>query len=362
MADFDMRMQTMNVSDFRRTLTGAAAALAVALVPTADAAAQEEVRISGDRVAIYNIAGAVEIVRGSGSDVMVEVMRGGDDASQLRLETGEIRGRETLRIIYPSDEVVYDELGRWSKSQIRVRDDGTWGNGGGGDRVEVSGGGGGLEAHADLRVHVPAGTDLEMYLAVGEIDARDIQGDLTLDTHSGDVTAMSITGDLLVDTGSGSVEVDGVDGNVNVDTGSGSVEVLNARGEELMVDTGSGRVEGSEVVFGSVNVDTGSGSVEFERLSAADIRVDTGSGSVELDLLTDVDFMEVDTGSGSVTVWVPEDFGARVEFDTGSGGIDLDVPVSTRSMRRDYISGTIGDGQGSMTLDTGSGGIRIRQH
>src|SRR5690348_10211730 len=72
----------------------------------------ERHHIGGDRVAIYNLAGKVRVEGGSGSDVIVEVTRGGRDGDQLRVEQGSIRGRETLRILYPSDRIVYPALGR----------------------------------------------------------------------------------------------------------------------------------------------------------------------------------------------------------------------------------------------------------
>jgi hypothetical protein len=48
-----------------------------------------------------------------------------------------------------------------------------------------------------------------------------------------------------------------------------------------------------------------------------------------------------------------------VEIDTGSGGIDLDFPLEVRSVRRDRVQGRLGDGQGTILIDTGSGSIRI---
>lgn len=342
---------------FRNALGSCTVVLALALLAgPSGLSAQENVRLSGARIAIYNLAGEVEIVRGGGSDVVVTISRGGDDAERLTVETGRIDGRETMRVIYPDDEVVYREMGRGSSTDVRVRDDGTFG---GGDRVRVRGSGGGMEAWADLRIQVPAGTDLAVYLAAGRIHAAEVDGNLRLDTHSGAVDARDIAGDLTVDTGSGSVEVSGVDGNVSVDTGSGRVTVDDARGREMEVDTGSGSVRGSGLSFDRVSVDTGSGSVELQQVAARDVMVDTGSGSVELDLTTDVDQLEVDTGSGSVTVRVPDGFGAEVELDTGSGGIDLDVDLTQARVRRNHATGLIGDGNGTVKLDTGSGGIRL---
>jgi len=332
-----------------------------AILATAPTSAQEVERVSGRSVAIYNVAGHVEIVPGSGSEVVVRIFRDGDDADRLRIETGEIRGRETVRIVYPADEVVYPELGRGSSTTQSIRDDGTFSDGGRGrgERVRVRGSGRGLEAWADLVIEVPRGQEMHVYLAVGTVEARNIDGELEIDTGSGAVSAEDMSGSLSIDTGSGAVEVTGMDGDLTVDTGSGSITVYDVVGREVDLDTGSGRIVANGVEARSFGVDTGSGSVNLRRIRSADIVVDTGSGSVELELLTDVESLEIDTGSGSVTVWAPADLGASLEIDSGSGGIEIDFPVEVRSARRDSMRGRLGDGRGKIVIDTGSGSIRL---
>jgi len=323
--------------------------------------AQEVERVSGRSVAVYNLAGQVEIVRGSGTDVVVSIRRGGSDASALSIETGELRGRSTLRVVYPDDEIVYPDMGRGSNTSLSVRADGTFSDSGDdrGNRVRIRGSGNGLEAWADLVIEVPAGRDIAVYLAAGEVSADDIEGDVSIDTGSGPVTATAIVGSLNVDTGSGSVRVRGVEGDLWVDTGSGSVEVSDVSGDEIEIDTGSGNVRGDGLNSEVLGVDTGSGSIQLEGVTAADVLLDTGSGSIDIELLSDIDSFDADTGSGSVTVRAPAGLGASVEIDTGSGGIDLDFPVEVRSIRRDHVRGSIGDGRGDMRIDTGSGTIRL---
>ncbi len=75
--------------------------------------------------------------------------------------------------------------------------------------------------------------------------------------------------------------------------------------------------------------------------------------------MEDIENLVVDTGSGSVTVWIPEGAGAELEVDTGNGSIDLDFPVQIRRAGRDHVLGTIGDGRGSIRIDTGSGSVRL---
>jgi len=342
----------------KRLIRIATLAAVVAAMPVS---AQEVERISGRDVAVYNLAGRVEIVRGSGSDVVVRVDRGGRDAEMLRVETGEIRGRSTLRVIYPDDEIVYPEMGRGSNTSLNVRSDGTFSDGGSGrgDRVRIRGRGDGLEAWADLVVEVPAGREVEINLAVGEVEADGVEADLSIDTGSGAVTALDIVGSLEVDTGSGSVVVRGVEGDLLVDTGSGRVEVSDVRGREVEIDTGSGGVRGYGLSADLVGIDTGSGSIELEAVSASEVVLDTGSGSIDIEMLTDIDRLDADTGSGSVTVRAPAGLGATVEIETGSGGIDLDFPLEVRTVRRDHVRGTIGDGRGEINIDTGSGSVRL---
>lgn len=343
-----------------RSAAGAAmlALLLTGVVPLA-VRAQETHRVSGSEVTIYNLAGKARVVRGSGSDVVVRVTRGGSDASRLEIETGEVDGRETLRVVYPDDRIIYEGMGRGSRTNVRVRDDGTFWDGSQGNRVDIRGSGSGLEAWADLEVEVPAGKDFALYLAVGEADVRGVDGKIKIHTGSGAVHASDVSGSLNLDTGSGSATIDGVRGDLLVDTGSGLVSIRDVSGGDVSLDTGSGSVRGGGIEARSLKVDTGSGGIDLDEVSSRDVVLDTGSGGVKLVLLTDVDRLDVDTGSGSVTVYAPADLGGMVDIETGSGGIDLDFAVQVRNVRRDHVVGQLGDGDGRIRIDTGSGGVHL---
>ena len=349
-----------------RSHASAAIPVLLTLIAATPATAQENYSIGGDHVAIYNLAGQVQVVGTSGNEVTVEVDRQGADAAQLDVEVGEIDGRQTLRVIYPADRIVYTGGNFGGNTSLRVREDGTWGGDGGGfwnrgDQVRVSSRGRGLDAHANLRIGVPRGQRLDVHLAAGRIAAENVDGEILLDTHSGEILAGDMVGSLTLDTGSGSVGVAGMRGDLLVDTGSGSVRVARVTGEEVSIDTGSGRVEAEDVRADELEIDTGSGSITLRRGSAPEIRLDTGSGSVTAELLSDVDDLEIDTGSGSVTLMLAEGVGAAVELDSGSGGLDVDFPISITHRARQELEGEIGDGNGRIVVDTGSGRIRLRR-
>ena len=339
----------------------------VVIVPTASIARTPERRtIPGNNVAIYNIAGVMRVEGGSGSDVSVEVTRGGADAAKLTIQTGSVRGRETLRVIYPDRRIVYRQ-GEWyrgrSRTTLRVDDDGTFGDDhhDDGRRVDIVGSGDGLEAYADVRVIVPKGKRVSVFLGVGEAKIDNVDGDLLVDVSAATVTSTRTRGKLSLDTGSGEVRVSDAQGEVDLDTGSGSVEVMNVRGPHLKMDTGSGRVRGSDIVADELELDTGSGGVRLGGVQSKRIKLDSGSGSVELDLKADVDDVRIESGSGGVTLGIPESLGAAIRIDTGSGGIDTDIPIQIKKAERSYLSGTIGDGKGEISIETGSGGVRLRR-
>lgn len=337
---------------------GAAAALAAG---EADA---QRFTLRAERVSVHNVAGEVRVEAGSGSEVVVEVERRGEDADRLRVERGREGEGERVAVLYPGDRVVYPAIGR-SNSTVSVRRDGIYGGDGSGGllrgrRITVTGSGRGTRAWADVVVRVPAGRTVAVHQAVGTVEVRNVRGDLRVNTASAPVRAAGTRGALDVDVGSGGVSVSDAEGSVRIDTGSGGVRVNDVRGPLLEVDTGSGGVTGSGVDAERVVVDVGSGGVDLERVSARDVTVDTGSGAVDLALTGDARSVRIDTGSGGVTLTVPRGFGAELTVETGSGGIDVDVPVEGRRSSRGSFSGRIGDGDGRVVIDAGSGGVRIR--
>ena len=276
--------------------------------------------VSGKDVAIYNLAGTMRIEAGTGSAVIVEVTRGGEDGSKLQVQTGPISGRETLRIIYPSDRIVYPALGRHSQSQLRVRDDGTF-EGHGGRDVRISGDGSGLEAFADLRVLVPAGQRIAINLAAGPI------------------TASNVNGELSIDASSSNVEVSGTKGRLSIDVGSGDVKVTGAEGE--------------------LSIDTGSGNVTLSGVTTEDADIETGSGDIRLDLEGALRSFHGETGSGDVTIRAPATLSAALDIETSSGEIESDFDVAVTRREEDHLVGRIGSGTGRISVDTGSGSVRL---
>lgn len=332
---------------------------ATLLAAAAPAGAQPSERrsLSGD-AAVYDLAGTVRVVAGAGRDVVVDVARRGRDASRLRIAQGAVRGRDALRVVYPDDDVVYPAIGR-SRTRVRVRDDGTFGDGSGGREVEIHAAGRGTEAWADLTVALPAGGRLAVHLLAGDASVTNVDGDLLLDVGQATIATERTRGRLVIDAGSGRVRIADAQGEVNIDAGSGDIDVRDLDARLFRVDGGSGGVTGTNVKAERIDLDLGSGDTRLGRVTSRDVRVDAGSGSVDLDFVADVDDVRIDVGSGAVTLRVPPSLGASLDVDTGSGGIESDVPIRVTRRERDRLIGSLGDGQGRIAIDGGSGKVRI---
>jgi lia operon protein LiaG len=356
----------------------AAAALAVASITLPLHAQQargagERYTLRGDRVAVYNLVGTMRVEGAArGGDVEVEVRTGGPDGRELKVETGEIGGRQTLRVVYPDDDIHVPRDGAFSGSTtLHVRDDGTFGDDGYGSgsddddddrasrsrssrrsdsrsrRVRISSRGDGIEAYADVTLRVPEDRTIAVFLGVGEAAVSNVNGDITVDVSAAEITTDRTRGTLRLDTGSGAVTVTDAQGDVNLDTGSGGVRVRGVRGRELRIDTGSGSVVVDDVDVARLDVDVGSGGVRMTRVRAPDLRVDSGSGSVDVELASGATARNFlfDTGSGGVTLRVPETLAAELDISTGSGGITTDIPIAVTRRDRSSLLGRIGNTQ-----------------
>ena len=349
----------------------------------------EHLTVDKSHLKIVNLIGEVRVTRQEGAkfDVVVHVQ--GKDASREKIQVR--LDQEILNVQFPlaqDTHYVYPKLGPGSRSTFswnpdgRVEDFGVKDLLGIGEhrRITVSGSGGAPEMWADIEVRVPAKADLEVVNGAGNVNAQGVEGKLSLRVHSGPVTADQIVGDLNVDTGSGSVHVsavkgrvnadtgsgrvtvENVDGDLDVDTGSGSVVIAGAHGDKVHADTGSGSVHLSDIACDALKVDTGSGGIDLQGAAIGSGYFDTGSGSVQLviDQLHGGP-IHVDTGSGSVSLDLPNDPSATVSASTGSGGIHVDLDnVSWVKNERDDKTFTIGKGESRISLETGSGSIRVK--
>lgn len=209
-------------------------------------------------------------------------------------------------------------------------------------------------ADVDGATLINAGNGDVKIMRVGSLRVSRRSGDVTVREVKGDLTARSFNGDVVVDNVAGLVDVAATNGDLRVHNAGGDVRANSATGD-VEVRCAKGRAEVSSAsgsimlvgVGGDVDASTASADVIFR----GPIRV---GGSYRLKSLS---------GGVSMTIQ-PDVAGFTATLTTYSGGIETDFPLKVESPvqggpinRR--ITGTYGNGQAKLALDSFSGTVKI---
>jgi DUF4097 and DUF4098 domain-containing protein YvlB len=147
------------------------------------------------------------------------------------------------------------------------------------------------ECHSDVTVQVPAGTEVRVDAASGDVVAQNLPGGAELKTSSGDVVVDGASGDLSLETSSGDVVARGLTSSLTkARTSSGDVDLRFASpptAAEAMTSSGDARIlvpPGAEEY--QVTVDSDSGRTDAGVRQGGDqrfLRAETNSGDAVVD-------------------------------------------------------------------------------
>ncbi|HWM91073.1 MAG TPA: DUF4097 family beta strand repeat-containing protein [Thermoanaerobaculia bacterium] len=308
---------------------------------------------------IANLAGRIELVRAQGNQVVVDatIHAQGDSARETQgllqgmkwVKAEDRQGREEWTLSYPVDDYdgfAYPRTGKkssedswflgWLESKghtsttyrgekVRIYNDRT-------SSAPI--------LYADLKIALPAASNVVVRNVVGAVRGGQLEGTLTVDTGSGRIEIASYDGQLNLDTGSGDVVLGSARGETSIDTGSGDVVVRRLVGNGK-VDTGSGDVVVEKLSAGRLYIDTGSGDVTVREGSAGRVIADTGSGSVRV-MGVELEELEADTNSGDVVIHSSLAQATRISADTGSGDVEIHAgPNASFDIESDQGSGDL---------------------
>lgn len=328
---------------------------------------------SKDLIVIQNLAGKIKVTPSRDNKLHIAGLvtaenendkKANEILDSIKLTSDKKSGQTIISVVYPVDDYsgfIYNpdsKTGFWNNSSSNSKYMGK--------RVKVANKAKGIfsnwaNVHVDLDIKLPADQLAKIKVVSGEINARDLNNKITLDTSSGQINVIDSQGKLLADSGSGRVSVENFNGQVTADTGSGGIVLTNIKGN-VNADTGSGGIR-IENVTGRVRADTGSGSVKVYNYMGGDLlNIETGSGSVRVEGdLGNLENLRIDTGSGSVSLVTTHAPSMHIEVDTGSGGINIDLPnMDVKRDKRGDFEATIGKGKGKARIDTGSGGVSFK--
>ena len=144
------------------------------------------------------------------------------------------------------------------------------------------------------------------------------------------------------------------------------VRVTNQTGEVTIEEVGDTRVSvvtGSVVledVHGDADIDVTTGNITLEDFyGSAWADLTTGNLSCRVYLPPDGE-LDLKTVTGQMTVYLPESTSAQLSASMATGQIDLsNLPLQDPNISNTYVSGRLGDGDGTITLQVITGLMSI---
>jgi DUF4097 and DUF4098 domain-containing protein YvlB len=284
---------------------------------------------SNGELSLANVEGDIVITRGGGSEARIEIVktayaRTAEEArEQLKLvevEVVERANRAEIRTRYPQGE----ELRRGNRRNINVS--------------------------VALTAIVPPGTRVRATSVAGSISAKDITGELALETVAGTVRIANGGRVTAAKSIAGTVEVTdtNIDGALSASSASGDIVLRRVKARQLDLGSISGTVVLDDVDCQQVKGQTVSGEVRFAGPLGKNARY------------------ELTSHSGTVQVALAGGTGFEVEATSFSGSVRSDFTFDSSSSapgfgrrRPGSVRGVVGDGSAVLKLTTFSGNIVI---
>jgi DUF4097 and DUF4098 domain-containing protein YvlB len=240
-----------------------------------------------------------------------------------------------------------------------------------GDRVTIKAdtprAGGNRSVSISYDIVVPRRTGIECGSASGSIEVKNLQGSVRATTASGSVSCATVRGgNVHLSTASGSVRLSDASelGDCELHSSSGRACAEQVQAERIRIGSTSGSVELRDARAGEIEMRGTSGSVDGSQIDCSRLTAESASGHarVEFSPSAPADVTaSVSSISGNASVTTPPGFAGRVEMSTTSGSLHCDLPLTVQGrIGSRNLSGTIGQGIGSLTLRTTSGSVHIR--
>jgi DUF4097 and DUF4098 domain-containing protein YvlB len=268
-------------------------------------------------VFVANISGDIVVRGGSGDQVVIEAVKRGrtaEDIKQIEIDIATLDGRLEILTRHPR----------------------------------------GVRTHngsVDYTVTVPRGASVRVKSISGNIQVSTVDGSLRADTVSGnvDVAVATQLEDVRSVSGTVTVKTAGSDGGITASSTSGDVQLSGVKARSIDCDSVSGDVTLADVTSDRVVAKSVSGDITFGGPLAK-------AGRYALQ-----------SHSGNIAATVQNEVGVEVSANSFSGDISSDLPLVMRGGGRDErphrhrqeVRGTFGDGSATLELTSFSGDVRI---
>jgi len=221
-------------------------------------------------------------------------------------------------------------------------------------------------SYGSITCNTIAGKSVTLRSTNGSITIADCKGTLKADTSYGSVACRQFSdGDLSLKSTNGRIELtDASFGSCDADTSYGSVACAHVKGDRIKLQSGNGNVELNDAQAGKIEMSTSYGGISAGQITTGDLTARSGNGSVNVTCSNACPpEMKADVRSsyGSITFAAPPAFAGQVRLSTSYGSVRTARPVTmSGEIDKKNIRGTIGQGAGSIHLESGNGSIELK--
>jgi len=150
--------------------------------------------------------------------------------------------------------------------------------------------------------------------------------------------------------------------NIECASSYGSLELTDTSGY-VKAHTSYGSI-GCDSINGQIQVDTSYGRIDCREIISDELTVGSSYGNIDIkysDLVPAQIRANVSTSYGNIDFTAPRGFTGQVELATSYGSIKTDLPIVVKGkISSKRIEGTIGEGNGKLSLKTSFGSISIK--
>lgn len=140
----------------------------------------------------------------------------------------------------------------------------------------------------DLDILIPQNTNIEIHNEDGDIDIKEIVGDISVKSEDGDINLSVVDGSFFLETEDGNINLNEVSGDGEAETEDGNMEFLDVTGS-IAGKTDDGRIKCRVKEFkipSEIYIKSGDGNIEIEIPEHPELSifaVSSGDGNIESD-------------------------------------------------------------------------------
>ncbi len=216
------------------------------------------------------------------------------------------------------------------------------------------------ESTYEYRIQAPPWVILELQGEDGDVEIAGWRNDVSINIDDGDIRLDDTRATTDIRAQDGDIDLDSFLGRLKIVSDDGDISIRNADAERMAIRTEDGDVA-LDQCSGDLEIQADDGDVELTRMRPSGIVVTTADGSINLEVegaSGDLDLV-AKTDDGDVGVVLARGTGVTFDIRMDDGDVDIQLPDAEILRKKHAVSGSVGNGAGSIQVTTGDGDVTV---